>query len=96
MPGIGELIEGAMQQAPHCDRHSISVLRNAPASRTSFVRKRPDRRPKSAVIARRAPCTVSAAALLSFDTVEPLAAALVSRLPIGGSWKKRIISHIRT
>jgi hypothetical protein len=40
MPGIGELIEGAMQHAPHCERHSIAVLRITRASHSSFVRKR--------------------------------------------------------
>jgi hypothetical protein len=35
MPGIGEEIDGAMQQAPHCDRHSIPALMTAPAADSS-------------------------------------------------------------
>jgi hypothetical protein len=31
MPGIGELIDGAMQHAPHPGRHCISVLRRSRA-----------------------------------------------------------------
>ena len=47
MPGIGELIDGAIQHAPHCDLHTILALRSAPANHSSSVPKLTDLRPAS-------------------------------------------------
>src|SRR5664280_571177 len=40
MPGMGDEIEGAMQHAPHCGRHSIAGLSIIPAIRSSLAAAR--------------------------------------------------------
>jgi hypothetical protein len=49
MPGIGELIDGAMQQAPHCGRHSIPAFSSGHPAHSSPVHALPERRDRTAV-----------------------------------------------
>jgi hypothetical protein len=38
MPGIGEVIEGAVQQAPQPARHSMAPMLSAPSAQVIVVR----------------------------------------------------------